>query len=287
MYCIENDALYVEFVNLGAEMTRLYDKKNKEERLWDGNPKFWAKRSPVLFPFVGASKEGRYSHEGETYSMGRHGFAREMNFSCIHVSHDRVSFEIVSTPETRKVYPYDFAFRIHYQLLEDSLKVTYDVLNANVEDMIFSVGGHPAFFTDYGQRACFLEFEAEEEDLKTTLIDLDTGLLKRKSAPISLEGRRLELTSALFENDALIFHGLKSKWIKLIDPGFKMDLKVDIQIFPALGIWSPLAPFVCIEPWQGTADYEDATGNLSEKEGTMVLKGFETYEASYTITLSK
>ena len=46
---------------------------------WCGDPKYWGRTSPVLFPFVGAPKNKEYRYEGRTYPMGQH-------LSLIHIS---------------------------------------------------------------------------------------------------------------------------------------------------------------------------------------------------------
>ena len=49
---IKNDQLTVEISSLGAELQSIKD-ANGNEYLWDGDPKYWARRSPLLFPIVG------------------------------------------------------------------------------------------------------------------------------------------------------------------------------------------------------------------------------------------
>lgn len=285
MLRVENDFLRVEFKALGAEMSRLLDKGTMEERLWDGDPKFWGKQAPVLFPFVGSSKNNQYTFSDQTYPMGRHGFAREMTFEVVQHTATAIVFQLRANEATRLVYPFEFIFEITYTLAANTLTTTYTVHNAGASDMVFSVGGHPAFHADYINGTCSLEFE-KEEILDTIKIDLETGLLKGQKEPVALVGRKLLLTEAVFREDALIFEHLKSKWIKLVDQVHHKSLKVSIDGFPSLGIWSPIAPFVCIEPWQGTADYEFATGRLEEKVGAVTLKPEKTYVSSFDITLA-
>jgi hypothetical protein len=42
---------------------------------------------------------------------------------------------------------------------------------------------------------------------------------------------------------------------------------------------------VCIEPWCGVTDGVDATGNLADKEGIVVLEAGGTFERSFAVTL--
>jgi len=58
---------------------------------------------------------------------------------------------------------------------------------------------------------------------------------------------------------------------------------------PYVGIWSPYpneAPFVCIEPWCGIADTQDASGLLNEKLGINQLAPAEVFTQKYCITVN-
>ena len=50
---LENEKLLVEITPAGAELTRICDKKNGQEMLWEGDPAVWGRHSPILFPFCG------------------------------------------------------------------------------------------------------------------------------------------------------------------------------------------------------------------------------------------
>lgn len=286
MFSIENDFLRVEFKALGAEMCRLLDKETMEERLWNGDPQYWGKHAPVLFPFVGSCKNGQYTFGSKTYLMGRHGFAREMTFEVTAHTAAAIVFQLKASDATRVQYPFDFVFEIAYALEGHELTTTYSVHNRGLSHMIFSVGGHPAFHCDYLKGPCSLEFE-KAENLKTIKINQKTGLLKELKEPVALVDRKLLLSEAVFMEDALIFEGLESKWVKLVDDNFQKAIKVTVDGFPSLGVWSPIAPFVCIEPWQGTADYETASGDLEDKVGAVTLMPDESYKASFVISMER
>ncbi|HAI85074.1 MAG TPA: aldose epimerase, partial [Chitinophagaceae bacterium] len=64
---IENNIITVAISTLGAELQSIYRKDIPLEYLWQGNPQFWGKRSPVLFPIVGGLKEGKYHYAGNSY----------------------------------------------------------------------------------------------------------------------------------------------------------------------------------------------------------------------------
>lgn len=51
MQTLKNDILSIAVDNHGAELTSI--NKNGVEYLWQADPAFWKRHSPVLFPIVG------------------------------------------------------------------------------------------------------------------------------------------------------------------------------------------------------------------------------------------
>ena len=52
-YILRNDDLVVYINNQGAELMSVKSVKNKTEYIWNGDPDYWNRRSPLLFPIVG------------------------------------------------------------------------------------------------------------------------------------------------------------------------------------------------------------------------------------------
>ena len=77
MHTIESDNLKVRIDDKGAELKSVFHKHHQLDYMWSGDPAYWGKTSPVLFPIVGALKDNTYFHKGEKYHLPRHGFARE------------------------------------------------------------------------------------------------------------------------------------------------------------------------------------------------------------------
>ena len=82
MQKLENEKLLVEIEEKGAEVTRIYDKKKNREVLWAGNPKFWKRHSPILFPNVGKTWGDIIRVDNAEYPAPQHGFARDSVFTC-------------------------------------------------------------------------------------------------------------------------------------------------------------------------------------------------------------
>lgn len=277
---ISNGTLTARINPKGAELNSL--KKETAEYIWEGNPEFWGKHSPVLFPIVGTLKNGSYSLNDTLYLLLRHGFARDNEFELISSEGQKAVFSLKASEKTKDSYPFDFELQLVYTLNNDTLSIEYIVFNHDTVPMPFSIGAHPAFalpgnFEDYS-----LLFNVAEP-LKS--IQLENDLLSDTTVSIPHENGRVNLNHGLFENDALIFTSLQSRSIT-INKNNTGYLKVDFPDFPHLGIWTkPGAPFVCIEPWQGYSDSNNASGNIFEKEGVLVLEPGKSYSAALAVSV--
>ena len=67
MRTMENENLRVQISDHGAELSSIYDKAADREAVWIGDPAFWNRHAPVLFPFVGKVNGGFYTHKGVKY----------------------------------------------------------------------------------------------------------------------------------------------------------------------------------------------------------------------------
>jgi galactose mutarotase-like enzyme len=278
---IKNSNLTAVIKHFGAELCSLKDNSNTEY-IWDGNPEFWGKHSPILFPIVGTFKNNSYQYNDTEYKLSRHGFAREMNFELIDKQENSATFSLTSTDETLQRYPFDFELHLIYTLENTSLKIEYKVINKGKSKMPFSIGAHPAFDLPNNFENYSLEFE-KEEPLEFYL--LEDGLISNTTNKIQLDKKQLQLNYKLFENDALVFKKLPSKSITILENS-KPLLKVSYEDFPNLGIWTPPnAPFICIEPWFGYSDTVDTFGNLFEKEGIQILDSDETFKSQFSIEI--
>lgn len=278
---ISNTELTVIINSLGAELISLKNFDNKEF-IWDANPEFWGKHSPILFPIIGCLKENKYSYNGNYYSLLRHGFASKMEFNIIKKSAENVVFSLTNNDETLKNYPFEFELQISYTLVKSNLKIGYIVLNKNNFKMPFSIGGHPAFALPNDFDSYSLEFEKSEILICS---QLENDLICNETITLPMKENRLPLSYSLFENDALIFKKLESKAITILENDIPF-LKVKFESFPSLGIWTKTkAPYICIEPWFGYADTMTNSGELSEKEGIQIIGIKEQFQSEYSIEI--
>jgi len=277
---ISNSILKASIKHAGAELFSLKDNQ-ENEYIWEGNPDFWGKHSPVLFPIVGTLKNNTYTINEKEYHLPRHGFARDMDFELIEKTENKAVFSLQSSEETLQKYPFEFELQLIYTLNENALELEYKVINKGKEKMPFSIGAHPAIALPDHFENYVLLFE-KEESLKYYLLEND--LISSKTKILETKNNLVPLNYELFKNDALIFKTLESKSLIILNNS-KPYIKVDYKDFPSLGIWTKEnAPFICIEPWLGYSDTDENTGDLYQKEGILTLEANKDCSAKFTIT---
>jgi len=288
MTIIENDFYKVAIRTQGAELTSFINKATGVEHLWQADASIWPWHAPNLFPIVGALNKGELLVDGKQYPMERHGFNRHSELLVLSADAQSAKFSLPYCEKTLAVYPYKFDFQVHYDLIDNALRVTYKVINLDKKDIYFSVGGHPGFNVPFNKgeqyEDYYLEFETEEK-LHTHLINAD-GLFTGESKPATMKGNKLFLTRDLFANDALVFKNMQSRMITIKSTKHDQSLSVEFPHFNYVGVWAkPGADFVCIEPWLGCADTAGKEVDISQKEGMQRLRVGHVFEAAFFISM--
>ena len=146
---IQSDLLTVDIDSLGAQLASIRT-RDGEEYLWQGDPDIWARRAPILFPFIGRLKDSTYLLQGTPYTISTHGFARDMEFEVAEQAQDAVSFQLTHTPQTLAVYPFAFTLTVTYALKGNELTKTHRMFNASQEEMLYELGAHDGFRVPVG-----------------------------------------------------------------------------------------------------------------------------------------
>lgn len=277
---ISNSTLKASINHAGAELISLKD--NQKEYIWEGNPEFWGKHSPVLFPIVGTLKNNTYKVHEKEYQLTRHGFARDMEFQLIEKTGNSAVFSLESNEETLKKYPFEFELQLVYTIENTSLNIEYIVINRSEKKMPFSIGAHPAIALPESFENYAFKFE-KHESLKYNLLEND--LISNKTETLKTVNNVIPLSYKLFENDALVFKTLESTSLTILENS-KPYVQVDFEDFPSLGIWTKdQAPFVCIEPWFGYSDTAENSGDLFKKEGILILDIDQSFHSKFSIKI--
>jgi len=289
MSTIRSKDIEVEARAKGAELRSI--KGGGLEYLWQGDPAFWPRRSPLLFPIVGGLPGGTYSYAGKSYSMGNHGFVRDLEFR--ETAHDERSlrYELESDGASLAIYPFKFKLAVEYKVEGDRLAVGYEVGNAGDERMPFSIGAHPAF------RAPLLPDEARVDfdlvfDVPETVDRhfLDSDNLCSGEKESFLRGSTsIPVTPELFDRGAIVLKDHRSRKLSLRSRASGRFVEASFPGFPQLGIWSPkgsggaVAPFVCIEPWYGVMARAGSAQELERKEAVLFLESGAVFASAYSI----
>lgn len=286
-YTIQNQYLKVGVASKGAELQEIYSLTTNLHYLWSGDANFWGKKSPILFPIVGGLKNNEYTYKGQTYKLTRHGFARDMEFELVQQDEHSLVLKLSHSNETLKLYPFKFDLLVNYTVEKNTIRCTYNVINTDEnEDMLFSIGAHPAFHvpllctTKFGD--WHLQFSQQENAPIYPLTN--EGLIKQNAIPFLQNAQHLSLKKELFYTDALVFKQLKSNEIKLQSEIAENGFTFRFSQFPYFGIWAAKdAPFVCLEPWCGIADNEHTSGKLEEKEGIISLAASKIFSQFWEV----
>lgn len=285
---LTNNVLAIEVKEHGAELSSI--RKGETEYLWQADPAYWKRHSPVLFPIVGSVWEGRFRVCGQEYSMGQHGFARDMDFTLVSRTEDQVRFRLESSEDTLSRYPFPFSLEIAYRLHDNKVDVIWEVVNAGETDMPFQIGAHPAFYypdydTNSKERGSF-SFD-RSDDISYILIggkgcaDTDTRY------DLQMQDGHMYIDTSSFDKDAFIIDGSQIKKVTLhrMDGTPWLSLTFDA---PLVGLWSPPgknAPFVCIEPWYGRCDRVGFEGEFKDRDCVNILAPGEKFSTKYTIVI--
>ncbi|MDM0472993.1 aldose 1-epimerase family protein [Clostridium perfringens] len=287
IYTLENEHLKISLSNHGGELHSIKGKKDNTEFLWSGDEAYWKYHAPVLFPIVGKVFNGKYTVEGKTYELPQHGLARVRDFEMIEQTKNSISFELKYSEDTLKVYPFKFSLIIKYTLNDINLSIDYIVKNLDNKEMYFSIGAHPAFmcpiendkFDDY-----YFEFNKKENASIMQLVG--PGYFSKEEKPYLKDENIINLSTDLFKSDALVFKNLKSNKISLKSKTHKKYLEFDFGEFPYLGLWTKAtgAPFVCIEPWFGHADFDGFNEEFKDKAAIQSLMPNKEFSCNYNIS---
>ena len=288
-HTIQNAFLTVTVSERGAQLRSIQDAAGTEY-LWQGDPKYWGDRAPLLFPFIARLTNNSYKYLGKTYPMGIHGFAAASDFSVAEQGGDRIVLELKESPETLAQYPFAFALQVIYALEENTLQVTYRVENRDGKTMPFGIGGHPGFNVPLAEGERFEDYELEFScSCQPDRVGFTPAVyLSGHDAAYPLrEDRFIDLQHELFDEDAIILKNM-AREVTLRSKVCGKGLTVSYPDMPYLGIWhwpKTDAPYVCIEPWSSLPSRQDVVEELSCKSDLVHLAPGKCYQTAWSISL--
>lgn len=277
---IKNECLTVEISTKGAEIQSVLDTHGKEF-MWEGKKDVWANHAPIMFPICGGLKDDKFEYGGKEYTLQKHGFARGSEFAIESATENEACFLLVSNDETLAQYPFKFEFRARYVLDGNKLNVFYETTNKGCDKMYFSVGAHEAYACPEGVDEYSVEFEKTET---LNAHKLDGNYICEQTDTILESGKVLNLKKDYFEIDALVFTDVKSRMVVLSNKDNTRKVTLWFDGFDYFLIWQKCgAEYVCLEPWCGIPDAENASGKLEEKVAITPLDPNKTHIAKHTM----
>jgi galactose mutarotase-like enzyme len=256
-----------------------------QDLLWQADPRWWPKTSPILFPVVGRVRGGVVRVDGAAYPMPLHGFAAASGFRVAEQSASEVRLLLADDAASRASFPFAFALSVTYRLQGRSLSARFQLRNPGPLPLPYALGLHPGFIwspQDAAAEAHGIDF-AQPERPEVPEITPD-GFFTDRSRAVPLQGRRLPLSPALFAAEALCFLHARSRALRFCN-GARGSIDVSQEGFPHLALWTrPGAPFLCVESWTGHGDPEDFTGELQDKPSMLLLPPGEVAEHAVCYT---
>ncbi|MBH1971579.1 aldose 1-epimerase family protein [Moraxellaceae bacterium AER2_44_116] len=288
IYHLTNQHLTVHISSLGAELISVKSLNHPIEYMWQADPEFWGRTSPVLFPIVGRLTDNSTLIHHQRYEIPQHGFVRDMEFSCIEQSESHLLFLVSANDETRLRYPFEFELTIRYTLQHNELLVQWQVNNPNTEIMPFSIGAHPAFSTQLHTGDQFEDYDiCFDQSKQYYLWQLNNAMqLVDQAIPFQEPLQQFPLNYRYFEIDALVFPHQQINTVSLKNRHHGHGVTVDFTGFPEVALWTAdgkhkRSPFLCIEPWFGYADLEQGSPELKHKAGIQQLAAGERFNTAY------
>ncbi len=291
-YTIENDYLRARIQSKGAELCSVVKKATGEEMLWQADPAVWNRHAPILFPYCGRLKDGRFTHKGVVYEGGQHGFARDLEHTLTAQGTDNAALCLEANALTMEKYPFAFKLFTGFRLSGETLHHTVRVVNDGDEEMPFAIGFHPGFacpFDEMHKASDYvLRFEQPESP---TVIETgeEDGLVTGKTRVYFENQTDIPLSDGFFDHDSTCFTKVKSKSLSLVEKDTGRCVRVSIEDFPYVLMWSAKGAirFVCIEPWYGVPDTRTASGVWTEKPDTIRLAPGESWERDLAMTFAR
>ncbi|SMP20499.1 aldose 1-epimerase family protein [Shimia sagamensis] len=280
---LSNDHLSLSVAEMGAEMQYLRTQSGMD-LLWDGDPAYWTGRAPVLFPIVGRAVDDRIAVGEHSADMAQHGIARRRAFALEEQSKLHCRHVLRADPETRAQYPFDFALYLTHALSNATLTVTARVENLSETEMPFGFGFHPAFHWPLPGAETQPHLVQLQSGSSPTQQPLQSdGLLMPNREDGPFRKGCLGITEPLFKDGALVFpNGTEALRYGAKDgPG----LSFTFHNLPDLALWKPVdAPFLCVEPWHGTASLVGDGPQIAERPNSVMLAAGEAAEFGYSVT---
>ena len=287
---LSNEQLTIKVAEMGAELQSIIDNKG-HEYLWQADPQYWPRHSPILFPIVCSVENDTYTVDGQEYHLPRHGFARDTRFTLVNQSDKQVLLTLRDSEETLKVFPFNFKLSVSYTLNQNHIYVVWHVENTGKREMHFQIGGHPAFYAPGCEAGQPLK-GVLRVDNKGQLLGLKShidGSVEMEEIEVASQDGLIYFDDEFFAHDSVKLHKSQTSCVELLNPDGSVAVRLDYSC-PIIAFWSPYqknAPFVCLEPWYGVGDPRGYKGEFKDKPLMNHLLPGASFVSQYIITIGE
>lgn len=290
IYKLENQQLEVEINSVGAELWSIINKGDNIQHLWQGDKSIWPRRSPILFPHCGRLKGNNYKLEGKDYQLPMHGFARDYEHELVKQSKTSITFVLKSNEETFKMYPYRFKLYTRYELDNNKLNCSFEVVNSGNDEMLFSIGYHTGLMCPFDSTKTIEDYSIvfEKEETPVQLFCNAEGLLSGEQRVYFNKENTIKLNDKFFPT-SIILSQLRSDYVSIIEENTGRFARISIKDFEYVVLWSmpDNVKFICIEPWHGLPDMYNTDGQFDKKPGIQKINAGEYFTCTQTIEINR
>jgi len=289
---IQNEELSVTLAKKGAELQSIRHISTGVEYLWQGDPEYWAGRSPNMFPVNVRFKDNRYTYKNTEYEMPRMGLAIEAQFETMEKTGDKkkdgkVVQVLNSSESTLQYYPFPFQLKIVSQVKGLKLLQKYKVTNTGEEILYFALGGHPGFNAPFIKKRDRSDYQyLFSESMHARRNEIVDSLIQKNQVDFLKDEDRLTLSDSRIPNGGMFLLDNDSRQIGIALKGRKPYVTVDLGDFPNTNLWSPPGmPYAAIEPMVAHHDFQDTALAIEGKSFLIKLSPGKSRTYHFTITI--
>ena len=282
LYTIKNEYFTVTAASYGAHLQSMLSHDGIEV-IFQGDDK-WRGKSPNIFPIIGTFDSREYTFEGKTYPYPCHGVAPTNEYEVSIHTDTELEFKLTDSEQTRKIYPFSFAFFVNYKLDGDKLIYTVRTENTDTRPIYCEAGTHTGFYANKDFTGTKLIFDRKEDGYTVKNND------KAKCGGRFInEKNEMELSNWLFETGAVTMGSLNSRAVTLINEGSDYSVTVGLGNYEVLSLWScPESTYVCIEPWScESSHYAGDNNELTTQVGIDKLLPGESKSYYNTVSITR
>lgn len=253
-FIMENEYLKVTVTTVGAQVKSVIRKCDGVEHIWRADPQIWGYHGPTMFPYCDSIKGGKMTVDGREYPAPVHGFAQPMDRKLVARGENFVEMELVDSPETLEMWPFQFRLVSRFELVDDTVNHILRVENPGDVDMPVSLGYHPGFAVPFDDKHTAADYEIQFEKLESPLCAKCEGNLPEITL-YPLGGRNIRsipISREYFRGPSHTIMNLASGYVCIGEKDSGRRVKVHVKGFPYTLFWTMGGgeiQFMCVEAW--------------------------------------